>query len=650
MLRRILARLGPGRVRLAVGLASIVALLVAIPVLANLSGSSFEGNDGNLVVDTPGNTDWANAPNRVVGLDQPSGPSDNSFGQGTKEDDPSATVVTGSIPPNKNDLSRFYVGSEFASNSNYLYLAWERLVNIGSANLDLEINQNTTAGFTGTTTGPVTLNRTAGDLLVSYDFSGSGTPTLGLLTWVTSGPTSQCFTSNTLPCWGNRVNLSAAGSAEGAVNTGTVTDPVPPGAPRILTTGLFGEAAINLTAAGVFPTGTCKAFGSTFLKSRASSSFGAEVKDFIAPQPVNISNCGEIKIDKVTDPSGDPKSFDFTLTGGPSNLNQSFSLTDAATPHSSGQIQAGSGYNAAETVPAGWDLTSATCDDGSPVTNIDVSADEVVTCTFTDRKRGHIIIDKVTDPSGSAQSFDFTLTGGPSTLNQSFSLTDGATPHDSGAILPGSGYAADETVPTGWDLTSATCDDGSPVSNIDVAAGETVTCTFNDRERGAVSIHKEDDAGHALAGAEFTLFADNPPTGGTRGAEDTSTGKTCTTDANGDCTISNIVPGEYWIVETVTPPGHDPADDKHVTVTAGHTTSVTLVDPRRFKIVVLVCRESDNTLYPSTVTVDGTDKTSLNTGGGGSVSDADLCGLGGASYGGKHTGNHPGNVNIPTTP
>jgi hypothetical protein len=162
--------------------------------------------------------------------------------------------------------------SEFASNSNFLYLAWERLVNIGAANMDLEINQNVTAGFTGTTTGPVTLNRTAGDLLVTYDFSGSGTPTLGLLKWVTSGATSQCFSANALPCWGNRVNLSAAGFAEGAVNTATVSDPVPPGAPRSLTTGLFGEAAINLTAAGVFPPGTCEAFGSVFLKSRSSSS------------------------------------------------------------------------------------------------------------------------------------------------------------------------------------------------------------------------------------------------------------------------------------------------------------------------------------------------------------------------------------------
>src|SRR5439155_15417624 len=137
---------------------AIFAVVFVTASSANLAGSTFEGNDGNLVVTTAGNTDWDNAPNRVVGIDLPSGSNDNAFGQGTKEDAPSVSVVTGSIPPNKNDLTRFYVGSDYASGSNYLDLtrfyvgsdyasgsnyldlAWERAVNIGSANLDLEIN------------------------------------------------------------------------------------------------------------------------------------------------------------------------------------------------------------------------------------------------------------------------------------------------------------------------------------------------------------------------------------------------------------------------------------------------------------------------------------------------------------------------------
>src|SRR6266498_2519102 len=244
-----------------------VLLLIVASASGNLAGSTFEGSDGNLVVNTAGNTDWANAPNRVRGDDLASGSTDNAFGGGTKEDDPIVKVVTGSIPPQKSDLTRFYVASEFASNSNFLYLAWERTNVLGSANMDFEINKLAQPDLT--TTGPKTLNRSAGDLLITFDFGGSGSPTLGLLRWVTTGATSQCFSSNQLPCWGNRVDLSGLGEAEGAVNAVTVNDPI---ANVSLPAGTFGEAAVNLTAAGVFPPGTCTAFGSTFLKSRSSAS------------------------------------------------------------------------------------------------------------------------------------------------------------------------------------------------------------------------------------------------------------------------------------------------------------------------------------------------------------------------------------------
>ena len=91
------------RVRLGLSLAVtatvVLTLALVSPGLANLPGSSFESSDGNLVVNTAGNTDWTNAPNRVRGDDLPSGSGDNSFGQGTKEDDANVSVVTGSIPP-----------------------------------------------------------------------------------------------------------------------------------------------------------------------------------------------------------------------------------------------------------------------------------------------------------------------------------------------------------------------------------------------------------------------------------------------------------------------------------------------------------------------------------------------------------------------
>jgi len=196
----------------------------------------------------------------------------------------------------------------------------------------------------------------------------------------------------------------------------------------------------------------------------------------VRPSTSTDTQRGKIIVDKVTDPTGSSQSFDFTTDAG-----SPFSLTDTDTPWDSGWILPGT-YYVSETVPVGWDLTSAVCDDGSPVGAIVVSPGETVTATFTDTQRGKIIVDKVTVPSGELQLFDFTLTGGPDSINQAFSLTDADTPHDSGWIKPGTYAAAEITVPPGWELVSATCSDGSPVTNIDISPGETVTVTFTNKK------------------------------------------------------------------------------------------------------------------------------------------------------------------------
>lgn len=189
---------------------------------------------------------------------------------------------------------------------------------------------------------------------------------------------------------------------------------------------------------------------------------------------------GHIIVDKVTNPSGDQQSFDFTT-----NAGSNFSLTDAATPHDSGAVAPGT-YSVAESVPAGWDLTSATCSDGSNPNSIGLSAGETVTCTFTNTKRGHIIVDKVTDPAGDSQSFSFTTTG---VGYSGFSLTDAAAPNNQ-EVVPGS-YSVSETGIAGWDLTSATCDQGETPASLDVEPGETVTCTFNNQKDSIIIVEKQ---------------------------------------------------------------------------------------------------------------------------------------------------------------
>ena len=102
-------------------------------------------------------------------------------------------------------------------------------------------------------------------------------------------------------------------------------------------------------------------------------------------------------------------------------------------------------------------------------------------------QRGKILVDKVTVPAGSLQSFDFTTTAGAA-----FSLTDAAAPWDSGWIVPGT-YTVTELAEAGWDLTSIGFSDADStsagaVATVRVAAGETVTVTFNNTQRARYDV------------------------------------------------------------------------------------------------------------------------------------------------------------------
>lgn len=142
------------------------------------------------------------------------------------------------------------------------------------------------------------------------------------------------------------------------------------------------------------------------------------------------------------------------------------------------EVLPASTYTVSETMPAGWfEAATPTCSDGSdPLTGIDVGPGEAVVCTFVNNAYGNIVVDKVTDPTASPQSFDFTPSYG-----SPFSLTDADAPNDSGDLEPGA-YSVSEAAVTGWVQTSATCDNGDTPDAITLDAGETVTCTFTNTE------------------------------------------------------------------------------------------------------------------------------------------------------------------------
>src|SRR5919109_3797421 len=135
------------------GLASAVAAITALGFAGtavashpevSLPGSDFEIDvDANLRVDDPPpSIDWANVA-ETRKADKPSGATDDSFTEGTKEDTEVPVVETGSIPPNKSDLLNFGAYLETtATGERFLNLFWHRVQEPqGTTNMDFEFNQ-----------------------------------------------------------------------------------------------------------------------------------------------------------------------------------------------------------------------------------------------------------------------------------------------------------------------------------------------------------------------------------------------------------------------------------------------------------------------------------------------------------------------------
>ncbi len=193
---------------------------------------------------------------------------------------------------------------------------------------------------------------------------------------------------------------------------------------------------------------------------------------------VDIPVPGQIIVDKVTYPAGDPTFFNFTITGGPAPaVNVPFSLADASAPYKSSKLFAGI-YSVAETTNPSY-ATNATCSDGSPANAVDLQPGEIVTCTFTNKLlTGSLTLIKVVDNLGQT---------GPGYLGVGdFPLTiDGAaTTSGTPAVVLAGDHTIAETNRTGYSVGTWTCTDGttgtagSESATVNVSGGENVSCTM----------------------------------------------------------------------------------------------------------------------------------------------------------------------------
>jgi hypothetical protein len=182
-------------------------------------------------------------------------------------------------------------------------------------------------------------------------------------------------------------------------------------------------------------------------------------------------------------------------------------------------------YVVTEAVPTGWKLTGLTCTNASVTSLVNatatvaVAAGESVTCTFTDTKLGTIRIVKVIHDD-STTAFNFTV---PTLLDPSgaFTLTPPVqatlASRTFNNVVPGTYAVAESPIP-GWTLLGITCVDptgntttnpGTASATINVAAGETVECTFDNTRLSTIVIAVVSNGGTDTFGFASTNLGAN---------------------------------------------------------------------------------------------------------------------------------------------
>jgi hypothetical protein len=567
-------------------LAVAVATATFAQALAGAVGTAagFEDDDGNLIVNSTFDwngfspTTWTGAaPGRTStktvsgfvfnGLEDAQGTtSDTAFAGGEKQDHDCASVSTAKAS-NKDDLQRIYIAHKTGADGHiYLELAWVRIpqnTTSPSAHVAFEFNQGTTACGAGSDGLVHRSTANGGDMLIVYDFEGGTTdnPSIKLGRWIASGTCE--VGSDAPPCWSTFKDLTASGFAEAKVNT-TVTalDTIAP-SNETLQLNEFGETGIDLTGAGVFSANACTGFGKAFGVSRSSGNSGtAQMKDLVGPGNVNISNCGQVIIRKVTSPSPDPTNttFGYTTTGG---LNPStFNLKDGQSQDYGKTVFAGS-YSVAESNPSPtFALTNIDCSASSTVNGTTITpdiatrtasfalkADDIVDCTYTNTLQlGAIKITK------SSTKGSLPLAGATFEIKDSNNKVVSTPTSDVSGIacadnLAFGAYSVRETAaPLGYSIEDATTHIVNVDANATCSSGSgQVSLAFSDTPLSQIEVKFTSLAGTGVTNASIVCANGGPLTAlSENGAADPAFDDT-------DEVFTNLKPGTYTCTVVVDP-------------------------------------------------------------------------------------------------
>ncbi len=455
----------------------------------------------------------------------------NGYVQGGHEDqgeNPVLWNIAKASSPKKTDLSEVYVyGMVFDSpfdadtQHNNLLMVFDagRLDTNGDFHVDFEMNQKaiTNCGDSGHgSETTVCQPRTAGDILVSYDSSGGGTPPVAtVFEWQhppTSGPCASSQGTDAAPtdggCYVLRANPPQADgfqAAQGVFNSAeipaapwraVVCDPTSiQSSPQCTIRDVVPangnmEGYIDIT--GFLPNfSLCPGFGEITARSRSSSGINASLQDTTGSIPVNASVCGSLIIKKTNEAGALVPGAGYTVTPGVTDRTGTTVVADGDTAdHSDANnglvcldnVLFGS-YSVAETtVPAGYfgDPSSQTFN----VTNASTCADRL-------NADGSL-------KTGESADVTFTNKLGSILIKKLGRLANGTTPLLGGATFQ---IAPDSRLGAASGTTVLVSDNGTADTThlADVSAANGVICVDGVRNLGP--------------GSDYTVTESSPPSG-----------------------------------------------------------------------------------------------------------------------------------------
>ncbi|MGD8340547.1 MAG: hypothetical protein PVH89_07165, partial [Gammaproteobacteria bacterium] len=537
------------------------------------------------------------------------------------------------------DLMNMWLATEEDANGDlWFYFAWEREPSSGSSKIFIELQSapaDAACDFTGIDqVEPIDpaeqalidgcnpwANRQAGDFLVIWDFNGSQ-----------PNPVLQEFNGTV---FGPEIQLAEFGFVESALNGDSTR----------------GEAAINLSAAIFGDVDQCFAVANIIPGSLTGNSDQADYKDTILANitdQVSISNCGTLRVTKVTDPADGVGEFDYRVDRGESGDFIDFSnntfvegtlVNDGGT--ASHLLIGGDNYELSEdlTGEPNYALNSIVCNDVDVTSSsFSVAVSETTNCIITNELRQgtltvtKLVVDNYDNEPAPASDFCIQIQDGSNTAP--FAGDSNGTEF---TFLHGHAYNVVE-------VACGDPDTSPPGYTASYSAECTDVIDENDPKECVIT-NSKDPQGQAQLTLVKNLIKNN---GGTASETDWTLSATLRDDAPGVCTDLGIsgdggasgsvsVTDElamctYVLAESVGPAGYSASDwscegdyilegNEVVVGSGGATCAITNDDiPASLTLVKNVTNDHGGMAQPGHFTLTATGPTSIS-GAGGASSD-----------------------------